>query len=1335
MNEESLFAAALEKSTAAERRAFLEEACAGDICLRQRMEQLLAADEHARGILDSGEDAATLLGVHRPEPPIAAEQVFSSRFQLRQKLGEGSMGEVWLADQTEPVRRQVALKVIRLGLCSDRLLARFGQERQALALMDHSNIARVLDAGVAGGRPFFVMEYIPGVPITKYCDEACLPPRERLELFLPVCHAVQHAHQKGIIHRDLKPSNILVGLYDGKPVPKVIDFGIAKAIGPRLSEQNVTTEIGTLVGTLEYMSPEQAELYNLDIDTRSDVYSLGVLLYELLTGTVPFPSDQLQAASFHEMLRIIKEVEPVRPSTRLSGQETLPGVAAKRQTEPKKLVTQLKGELDWIVMKCLEKDPGRRYETANELALDLRRYLADEPVLAGPPSASYRLLKFLRRNRGLVLSVCLVLVALVGGIIGTTWGLIRANDARGIAVHETEQKQAALAAAQLSERDAKDQLFLALLNRARAGRFSRQMGQRLDSLAAVAKAARLRPDERLRDEAIAALALPDVRRVPGWRSTPPGNATMAYGGQYRLYARLDTNGSISIRTIPDDQEIRRIASGPIIGEYLFFSPDERFLVGLGERYTLRVWRVADGQPALRQELRECRSHAFSPNGRQLAVGWQEWILCFDLMTGREVKRWRLPTSAHTLAFHPDNSKLAIGYFQGSVASVYHAISGSLLTDLPVGAMSDQTVAWHPDGERLAVAGSDPRIQIWNVAAKSKVATLEGHAQRVTTVTFHPDGELLASHGWDGQLVLWHPSSGRQLMRLTSVNAPHFSADSRWLGVVWDGDKADLLEVTPTREYRTLISSVGAGRGGYSYYSDISPDGRLLAAGMDEGARLWDLHSDRELAVLPIGTPFAFFEGRGGDGSSAPSNSPRWGLLTCGSDGLLRWPVTSDDPAGKRLRLGPPRQLSSLSRAWFTRSADGGTRGMVTDEGRSNHLLDLEKGVVGRTMGRHPQGEIQALSADGRWVASCGWHSDRVLLWNAGTGQMVHEWILGKRTTVAFTPDSRSLVISRGDEFSFWDVETLRPIRRLPRDVTPFPGHIAFSPDGRLMALEMAPAVLHLKEVATGRTVAKLEDPCGDRAHWQGFTPDGTRLVVVAKYASAIHIWDLRAIRSRLREMNLDWDWPEFPPAPARKLDPAPMTIEVLPGELFKPDRIRERKARQAIEHYRREVKANPDAAGACNNLAWAYLVAPEALRDVKAALPLAEKAVRLASNNADYRNTLGVAYYRAERYREAVEILRSNIEKQEDWALAYDLYFLAMSHHRLGETARARDYYDLAVRWVSMQQDLKPEIYVELTAFRAEAEELFDSKMPETTGVLAPTNISKLSSQRRRSCP
>ena len=397
------------------------------------------------------------------------------------------MGEVWVAKQTEPVKRKVALKLIKTGMDSRAVLARFEQERQALAMMDHPNIAGVLDGGLTpGGQPFFVMELVNGLPLTKFCDEAKLTPKERLELFVPICQAVQHAHQKGIVHRDLKPANILVTLIDGKPVPKVIDFGVAKATGGKLTDESMSTQFGAVVGTLEYMSPEQAAFSGVDIDTRADIYSLGVILYELLTGLRPIDAKRLKNAALAEMIRIIQEEQPSKPSTRLSTDESLPSLAAMRHTEPKRLIALLRGELDWVVMKCLEKSRERRYETVNGLARDIQRYLADQPVEARPPSTGYRLSKFLRRNKGPVLAASLVLLALVAGLALASYGFVRAKSERDIAdkarIEAQAQKEIADKAsikALAQKKIADDQKRLALENASKSRESARTAELRL----------------------------------------------------------------------------------------------------------------------------------------------------------------------------------------------------------------------------------------------------------------------------------------------------------------------------------------------------------------------------------------------------------------------------------------------------------------------------------------------------------------------------------------------------------------------------------------------------------------------------------------------------------------------------------------------------------------------------------------------------------------------------------------------------------------------------------------------------------------------------------------
>jgi serine/threonine protein kinase/Flp pilus assembly protein TadD len=442
-SDDNLFASALALP-AAERAAYLAQACSGDDALRARVEKLLHAHEEARSFLNVPAAARRTAMSGGPSEDRVGDRI--GRYKILQKIGEGGCGTVYMAEQEEPVVRRVALKIIKLGMDTKEVIARFEAERQALALMDHPNIARVFDGGAtASGRPYFVMELVRGVPITKYCDGARLSAQARLELFTQVCHAVQHAHQKGVIHRDLKPSNILVTVNDGVAVPKVIDFGIAKATQGRLTDATLFTAFEQCIGTPVYMSPEQAAMTSVDVDTRSDIYSLGVLLYELLTGRPPFDPKALVAAGLDEMRRQIREIEPPRPSARVN---TLPAIeqtttANLRQIEVPKLVNLLRGDLDWIIMRCLEKDRARRYETANALALDLLRHSRDEPVAARPPSMGYRIQKLIRRHKLVFASTALILFSLVAGLGLSTWLLLKEQAARRRA-EAAEQAQSLL---------------------------------------------------------------------------------------------------------------------------------------------------------------------------------------------------------------------------------------------------------------------------------------------------------------------------------------------------------------------------------------------------------------------------------------------------------------------------------------------------------------------------------------------------------------------------------------------------------------------------------------------------------------------------------------------------------------------------------------------------------------------------------------------------------------------------------------------------------------------------------------------------------------------------
>jgi eukaryotic-like serine/threonine-protein kinase len=478
---ESVFFTALDKPAGPERAAFLDEACGDNAEMRRHVERMLDAHPQAAGFL---EEPARDLFATLDVPPITEKPgSMIGPYKLKEQIGEGGFGLVFVAEQQEPVKRKVAIKVIKPGKDTREVMARFVAERQALALMDHPNIARVLDAGATdSGRPYFVMELVRGIPITDYCDQNQLSPRDRMELFVTVCQAVQHAHQKGIIHRDIKPSNVLVTSHDGKPVAKVIDFGVAKAINQQLTERSIYTNFAQMIGTPLYMSPEQAEMSGLDVDTRSDIYSLGVLLYELLTGTTPLEKKKIAKAAYDEIRRMIREEEPPMPSTRLSTSESIASIAAHRHTEPSKLSKLVRGDLDWITMKALEKDRTRRYETANGLARDVQRHLSDEPVEACPPSATYRLRKFAKKNRAALTTAAALALLLVAGVGVSTWQAVRATRAEVVALEAQQAERERAEGERLARLDAMEKEKLAVEQRARAERARDRTRDVLDAM-------------------------------------------------------------------------------------------------------------------------------------------------------------------------------------------------------------------------------------------------------------------------------------------------------------------------------------------------------------------------------------------------------------------------------------------------------------------------------------------------------------------------------------------------------------------------------------------------------------------------------------------------------------------------------------------------------------------------------------------------------------------------------------------------------------------------------------------------------------------------------------
>jgi WD40 repeat protein/serine/threonine protein kinase len=1103
MQEQSVFIEALDREDPAERAAYLDRACAGDPALRQRIERLLQRHRQAGSILDA------------PAPPLAAtlDEPAGERpgaavgpYRLLEQIGEGGFGVVFMAEQQQPVRRKVALKVIKPGMDSAQVVARFEAERQALALMDHPNIARVLDGGAtASGRPYFVMELVRGLAMTEYCDQNNLPVRERLGLFVDVCRAVQHAHQKGIIHRDLKPSNVLVTLYDGTPVAKVIDFGIAKALGQQLTDKTLFTNFAQMIGTPLYMSPEQAGMSGLDVDTRSDVYSLGVLLYELLTGTTPFDKGRFSKVGYDEMRRIIREEEPARPSTRVSTLgKAAATVSANRGSDPKRLTQLFRGELDWVVMKALEKDRNRRYDTASALAADVQRYLHDEPVLACPPSALYQLRKFARRNKAVLLTASVVVLAVSLTVAISTVLIWRAN--QGL--------QQALG------RERRDAYFhrIALAHRELSRDNLRRAREQLDQC----------PEELRQWEWHYLNRLCRAEPVVLRNKTEVNSLAFSPGGEW--IASADGDGAVKVwnsRT----REVVRVLDAHAGSVYsVAFHPDGRHLASVDADRPdrrVKVWDWTTGQQVFTGPSDADHNRgtaygvAFSHDGRLLAAGSDGAVNVWD-WEKRQLLLPPLPGHAKkgiSVAFSRDGRRLASGSWSGDVM-IWDAATGERLHLLSEHHHPISALAFSPDGRLLVSACFDRRLIVWDATTGRRLHTLEGHDGLVLGVAFSPDGARLASVGEDKTVRLWEAAPSERCPRevldlrghTEASQAVAFSSPDglRLASASLDGT-VRVWDATPLRGNEGQEAFTFPQGASEVWAVAVSPDGqRVASAGLGDDAALvkvWDARSGRVTFEFAGHGAVVFGVAWHPDGRRVASSG--W------EDERKRFAVKVWDARTGRVGFEFGAGMETYAVAFspdgqylVTGRADGAVQVWDARPGREAQPV----GTLGRH-NRHVRGVV--FSRDGRQVASAS--SDGVKLWDWDVTRLGQEprrtfrarASLGGVMTLAFSPDGRRLVAG-GEEntVKIWDVQTgqEQTLKGHSGDVWA----AAFSPDGRWVASGGEDSTVKVWDGRSGALVHNFRGHTG-LVTGVAFSPDGRRLFSGSR-DHTVKVWGLTPLK-------------------------------------------------------------------------------------------------------------------------------------------------------------------------------------------------------------------------------
>jgi len=1139
--EVALFGDALELPPG-QRAAFLQKACADDPPLRLRLEALFRVHEEALTFLETpaGAEGKSQLGAEIPDLTVRpannpAEKALKriGRYKLLQQIGEGGCGVVYMAEQEEPVRRRVALKVIKLGMDTKHVIARFEAERQALALMDHPNIAKVLEAGATdSGRPYFVMELVRGTRITQYCDENHLPTADRLELFMKVSQAVQHAHQKGIIHRDLKPSNILVADHDGVPVPKIIDFGIAKATtDQRLTDKTLFTAFEQFMGTPAYMSPEQAKLSGLDIDTRTDIYSLGVLLYELLTGKTPFDSQTLLAAGLDEMCRTIREQEPAPPSTRLSTllASELMTAARHRQTDVTKLIHNVRGDLDWIVMKSLEKDRTRRYETATGLAMDIQRHLKNEPVLARPPSNLYRFQKMAQRNRLFFGAATAVLAALVIGLGVSTWLFFAERGARQRAVaaeHEQEQfrRQAEAAGTKLGQ-----SLTRETLQRQRAEevvvRLELQRAEdwlaadnEVQGLTALARLLRGQPTNLIvAHRLVSALThrsfcLPVFEPLRHEKSVQ--SAEFGPNGERIVTASLDGTAQVW------DAETGRTLTPPLRHSAgvnsARFSPDGEKVVTCSDDMTARIWDGRSGRPLSPPllHLARVRSAVFSPDNERVVTASDDGTArIWYARTGKPAFEPLKHDGAVNSAQFSADGVWVLTASQDGTARMWDTRTGLSAAHLFRHGGPVNAAQFSPDGQCVATASEDHTGRVWDAQTGEPLSPPLLHEHDVYFIQFSPDGKRVATASLDRTARLWDARTGRLLgkplahdAQVSMVQFSHdglrvVTASEDGVARVWHALTGEPLTERMSHENK-LFSAV------------FSPNGqRVLTASEDKTARVWDVrpggafvralnHASfaREGRPPPEGRRFSNADWSGERPAFAQFSRDGGRIVTvCGDQSARIW----DAVTGQEL-TPPLRHEEWVTSAEF--SLDG--HAVITaSAGGLARVWDARTGQPLTNPMRHQARVTSAqFSADGLRVVTASWDKT-ARVWDARTGRPLTDPLVhGDAVSSArFSPDGNRIVTAAGDDtVRMWEARTGQPFGK-PMRHGGWVGYAEFSPDGLRVLSASSDNTARVWDARTGEPISPPLQHQGGVSFAQ-FSPDGLR-VATCSWDRTARLWD------------------------------------------------------------------------------------------------------------------------------------------------------------------------------------------------------------------------------------